>query len=369
VKIPLPLLMLLLAFAGAASAQAIGPESGWLIIQGGGQLTNEVKDRFIALAGGAEARIVAIPTALPDAEIDADRYRASVAKLLGVSQVTVLHTRDRARADSTEFVEPLRHATGVWIEGGRQWRLADAYLDTAVQREIRNLLARGGVVIGGSAGATIQGSFLVRGAPGVPGNPDGDNTIMVSPGHEIGFGLLADSAIDQHVNTRRREADLDAVIAAHPRLLGIGLDETAAIIVHGDSFFVTSGRVLIHDGRQHGDAHYYGLAPGQAYDLRTRAPDMREETADRDRFPLTLTLSSAERVPGPGGIETRATGVLQARVGLNTPARQISVVCSVGLYSIGAESHPARLAGVHELTIRARDLGGDVMRSFPCRLD
>ena len=48
------------------------------------------------------------------------------------------------RADSEGFVEPLRHASGVIIDGGRQWRLADAYLGTAVEREIKALLARGG---------------------------------------------------------------------------------------------------------------------------------------------------------------------------------------------------------------------------------
>lgn len=39
---------------------------------------------------------------------------------------------------------------------------------------------------------------------------------MMSPGHETGFGLLPNSAIDQHVNTRGREADLGAVVSAHP---------------------------------------------------------------------------------------------------------------------------------------------------------
>src|SRR5260370_3181986 len=82
----------------------------------------------------------------------------------------------------------------------------------------------------------IQGSFLVRGAPSE------DNSIMVSPGHTVGFGLLPNSAIDQHVNTRGREHDLDPVIAEHPDLLGIGIAQHAAIAVHGDSFFVVSGQ-------------------------------------------------------------------------------------------------------------------------------
>ncbi len=156
-------------------AQTAGPAKGWLIIHGGGILTNETKERFVALAGGREAGFVAIPTALSDAPINLDKYRLEQMQRFDVTRVTVLHTKDRVRANSDGFVEPLRHASGVWIDGGRQYRLADAYLGTAVEREIKALLARGGVVCGSSAGATIEGSFLVRGAP------SNDNSIMVSP--------------------------------------------------------------------------------------------------------------------------------------------------------------------------------------------
>jgi cyanophycinase len=215
--------VLLVATADQNLGATVGPAKGWLVIQGGGSLTNEVRERFVALAGGPNASFVLIPTALPDAEIDPTKLRQSFSTGFGVQHVTVLHTRDRVRANSEDFVEPLRHASGVWIEGGRQWRLADSYLGTAVEHEMKALLARGGVVGGGSAGATIQGSFLVRGAPGDANNPDGDNRIMMSPGHETGLGLLADSAIDQHVDARGREGDLDPVISAHPNLLVISV--------------------------------------------------------------------------------------------------------------------------------------------------
>ena len=182
----------------------------------------------------------------------------------------MLHTRDRKVADSEKFVEPLLHASAVWFEGGRQWRLVDAYLGTRVEREIKALLARGGIVGGSSAGATIQGSFLVRGDPAHPGNPDGDNRIMMVPGHEAGFALLPGSAIDQHVVVRHREDDLDPVIAAHPDLLGIGIDQGAAILVHGDTFKTMDGEILIHDGKKHGGKEYYILQPGETFNLRTR---------------------------------------------------------------------------------------------------
>lgn len=251
-------------------SSSIGPARGWLIVHGGGKVTPEVKKRFIELAGGKDAQFVVIPTA--GGAVDPVKDREAFVREFGVEHVTLLHTTDRSRADSEEFVAPLKQASAVWINGGRQWRLADAYLGTATEREIKALLARGGVVGGGSAGATIQGSYLVRGASAIPGNPDGDNTIMMSPGHEKGFGLLRNTAVDQHVIVRHREADLDPVIVAHPELLGIGIDEGASIVVHGDSFEVAAGKVIIHDGKKHETGNYYFLSPGQTFNLATRKP-------------------------------------------------------------------------------------------------
>jgi cyanophycinase len=357
-------------------SSTIAPEKGWLVVHGGGVVTNEVKERFVALAGGAGANFVFIPTAMSDKEIghtvpaaktetgiDPEKLKPHYEKWFGVRHATVLHTRDRARADSDGFVEPLRHASGVFIDGGRQWRLADVYLGTAVEREINALVARGGVVCGGSAGATIQGSFLVRGAPGTPRNTDGDNRIMMSPGHETGFGLLANSAIDQHVNTRGREADLDAVISAHPQLLGIGIDQSAAIVAHVDSFFVVGGQVAIHDGREHDCAQYYFLSSGQAFNLKTRSVDGPQT----DGYPLTLTVTAASRTPSKSGIRTVGSGVLGSRDNSQEPTK-VKIECDVSLYSVGKNVYPARLAGPHEIKIKTREIDSDRLREFNCKL-
>ncbi len=91
------------------------------------------------------------------------------------------------------------------------------------------------------------------------------------------------------MDTRGREADLASVIAAHPALLGIGIDQSAAIIVHGNSFFVVGGQVVIHDNRQHDGAPYYFLSAGQSFNLQTRSPDPMPNS------PLTLTVETATR--------------------------------------------------------------------------
>lgn len=263
------------AFTAALAAQvSTGPKKGTLVIVGGGAIPLEISERFLALAGGADAPAVVIPTAAGDNQLTPERLQEVKARFarLGFRNVTVLHTRDRRQADSEEFVAPLRSARAVWFPGGRQWRLADAYLNTRTQREIEKVLERGGTVGGTSAGATILGSYMVRGASGTPERPDGDNTIMMAPGHETAFGFLRNTTIDQHVLARRRENDLATVIAAHPGLLGIGIDEGTAIVVSGDTFEVIGkSKVTIVDGKEHGGKSYYLLSPGQKFNLRKRA--------------------------------------------------------------------------------------------------
>jgi cyanophycinase len=128
----------------------------------------------------------------------------------------------------------------VWFPGGRQWRLADAYLGTRVHEELRALLARGGVIGGTSAGATIQGSYLARG-------DTRSNTIMMGD-HVEGMAFLRNVAIDQHLLRRNRQFDLIEIVQAHPELLGIGIDENTAIVVRGDRFEVMgAGCVAIYD--------------------------------------------------------------------------------------------------------------------------
>jgi cyanophycinase len=252
-----------LLFILQADSPVVGPASGTLIVDGGGE-TNESIRRFVSLAGGPDAEIVLIPTALESDSIDLKRQKQAFSRRFSAKHVTVLHTRDRTLADTEEFVAPLKKARGVWFGGGRQWRLVDAYLGTRTQREIESVLARGGVIGGSSAGATIQGSYLVRGAR------EG-NHIMMAKGYEQGFGYLRGVAVDQHLLARGRADDLVEVIDKKPELLGIGLDEPAAIVVRGDRMEVIGRSVVgIYDGKDHDGKRYYFLAPGEQFDLKLR---------------------------------------------------------------------------------------------------
>jgi cyanophycinase len=249
----------------ATGTPTVGPENGSIVAVGGAMSSPGLYQQFITLAGGPDAHIVLIPTAGGAEEYDGSFNGVAAWREQGANNLTLLHTTDPEVADTEAFVEPLRTANGVFFFGGRQWRLVDAYGGTRTEHELRRVLERGGVIGGSSAGATILGSFLVRG-------DTGSNEIMMGA-HQRGFGYLRDIAIDQHVIRRNRQFDMIEVIEAHPDLLGIGIDENTAIIVRGDRFQVAGESfVLVYDyGTTTGrDGKFFFLAPGQIYDMAAR---------------------------------------------------------------------------------------------------
>jgi cyanophycinase len=241
------------------------------VLQGGVGFNQAIVSTFIALAGGPEAHLVVIPTAsVGDAGPPgmATSLARSMKESFGVAAVTVVHTNDRAEADTDSFIEPLRTATGVWMLGGFPERLVHAYLGTKVERAIDDLLDRGGVVGGESAGAMIQGSWL-----DTTDNEGFTSEIVgVIRRHPsgAGFGLLANAAIFPHFDTRGPAAAIKES-AADPGQLAIGIDEETALIVDGAvARVVGSGTVSMFDGAARSAPNAVILRSGDQYDLSTR---------------------------------------------------------------------------------------------------
>ncbi|PLK42497.1 cyanophycinase [Emticicia sp. TH156] len=266
------------AFSQQSASSFIGPERGSLVIVGGGKVPAEIWAKFIELAGGEGANIVVIPTAQGDSSIHANKGFSPEKELLekfGVATVKVLHTTNPTEANSEIFVAPIRKATGVWFVGGRQWRLADSYLNTLTHKALKDLLDRNGVIGGTSAGATIQGSFLLRG--------DTKANTVLEGDHVQGLDFIHNVAIDQHILPRNRQFDLIPVIRKYPSLLGIGIDESTAIVVKQNQFEVIGNSVVaIYDvtnfdgkkenpsGESGNNGPFYFLSKGQKFDLKAR---------------------------------------------------------------------------------------------------
>ncbi len=205
---------------------------GSLVIVGGGRIPDSVRDRFMALAGGKTAKLLIVPTASSAADNRAeDEGYLEPWRKYSPARLSLFHTRSRQVAEDPAFVKPIIESTAVWFGGGDQVELMAPYRGTAVEREFKTLLARGGVIGGTSAGAAVMSDVMIEG-----GNP------KAQVGH--GFGFVTRAVCDQHFLKRSRVNRLLGVLADRPHLIGLGIDEGTAFILQGDRWSVV-GRSFV----------------------------------------------------------------------------------------------------------------------------
>ena len=285
------------ATARGRGTPSVGPRTGSLMVVGGGQQGPEVFAKFIELAGGPDALIVDVPTAGGDSIDTSDGGRGL--KTAGARNVVVYHTTSRAVADADSFVTKIANARGVWFGGGRHYRLVNSYAGTKSERAFQAVLDRGGVVGGSSAGASILGDYLVRGAP------SNDNRLFNHPQYLKGFAYLRGVAIDQHVVARERLPDLhDSLTSRRPDLLGISEDEGTVWVVRGDSAeIIGRNKAFVYNGRDANDAGkpFLTLRPGDRYNLATRRVVSRAIDATPLTQPFVDTLFAAYGDTARGG--------------------------------------------------------------------
>jgi len=201
--------------------------------------------RFVRLAGGADGHIVVVSTASSLGEEATQLYR-ELFQRMGAGRVSGLRPLTRDEAEEPAGADLVDHATGVFLTGGNQLRLSSVVGGTKLGTALRRANGRGAVVAGTSAGASAVSTHMV--AFGASGATPKHRMAHIS----AGLGLLENIVVDQHFEQRNRLGRLLAVVAQSPSLLGLGLDEDTAAVVHPDDTIEVIGRgaVTIIDGSQ-----------------------------------------------------------------------------------------------------------------------
>ena len=203
---------------------------GKLIIIGGGSIPDSLFSFFANYMGGKDQPIVYIPTATTDEEYIQKGEHLIKFSSRGFTNLSTIHTRNKKEADDPKNIALMRNAKGLYFGGGDQQLIANAYAGTKLYDEFIALLDRGGVIMGTSAGATIMGSLMVGG--------DARDDISKKYAFNPAFSFMTNTALDQHVLARNRQFDLISVVEYYPGTLGIGMDESTAIIVEAGQFKV-----------------------------------------------------------------------------------------------------------------------------------
>ncbi len=217
---------------------------GYIIPIGGAE--DKINDpailrRFVKLCGGRQARIVIIPTASLASDTG-ERYEA-IFRDLGARHADALALESRSDCDSPDAMHTLEKATGVFLTGGNQLRLATHLGGTPIAKALRIVNARGVHVAGTSAGAAFLSEHMI--AFGEEGASPRAGSVTLAPG----LGLTNRVVIDQHFRQRDRLGRLLTALAYNPFAVGLGLDEdTAAFIGPDETIEITgSGAVTIVD--------------------------------------------------------------------------------------------------------------------------
>jgi cyanophycinase len=249
-----PLLALLFAvsFILEVPGLAQAAPKGYLFIIGGGERDAPLMKRYVELAAGFGTGKVVVFTMASSVPQEVGPALVAEFKGNGVKDVAFYHlTRDEAmKPDSAKILDGVG---GVWFAGGDQARLTAALLDTPIHKKMLELYEKGCVIGGTSAGAAVMSEVMITGdekrTEGKEGTWEviwGDDVIRTR-----GFGFVKAAVIDQHFVVRRRLNRLIATVIENPKLVGVGIDESTAVLVRPDGRFEVLGesQVLVFDAR------------------------------------------------------------------------------------------------------------------------
>lgn len=258
---------------------------GHLFIIGGGKRPPEMMKKFIELAEEVNSgKIVVFPMASSVPE-EVGPEQAQELRNLGAQKVEFrILTREQALKEESASI--LNDAGGVFFSGGVQSRLTDVLRDTPLHRKLIQVYKNGAVIGGTSAGAAVMSEMMITGdekrkkeKESSFSSIEADNIVTVQ-----GFGFIKSAIIDQHFISRKRHNRLLSLVAEHPHLLGIGIDESTAVIVKPDNTFEAIGKsnVIVYDASpakreilSTGKLSVHGmtmhiLKPGDRFNLNTK---------------------------------------------------------------------------------------------------
>jgi len=278
-------LSIVLFFFMFSSRLLIGQNKGNLFIIGGGERSSDMMKNFIELSGGFNSNILIIPNASSELLESALDKKNEFEKLGCKSVKYIVFDKNNIDADSTLSI--IRNAKGIFFTGGDQVRLTKLFLGTKAISEIKKIYKVGGVVGGTSAGAAIMSKIMITGDELI--NKDTTSIFFTIQKGNVqtieGFGFIDDAIVDQHFIIRKRLNRLISVVLENPTKLGIGIDESTAIIVKPDKTFDVIGdrTVMVFDATHSkniktnaeglltaNDIKFHILRAGQTFDMKSK---------------------------------------------------------------------------------------------------
>lgn len=206
---------------------------GSLFIIGGGDRPDSLMQRMLHEVDwqgrGAYIAVLTMSSSEPDTA-----YHYTAPQLSELSQHRTVHFNlgladmvNRSRLDS------LRNAAAIYITGGDQSRFMDVVGGNPIGEAIVEAYINGAVIGGSSAGAAVMSDVMITGDQKFSAEYSStyDKLWAENGVYAQGLGLVSGAVIDQHFVVRSRYNRLLSAQADHPGLMGLGIDESTALLI------------------------------------------------------------------------------------------------------------------------------------------
>lgn len=219
----------------AVTLQAQNTTKGNLFIIGGGDRSDALMQQMLNTANlKPKDYIIVLPMSseAPDAGFE---FLTTQLKKMTNHQMRNFNF-SKHDVNDKKWIDSLAGAKLIYILGGDQSRFMKVVIGTPVYTAIHKAYNNGATIAGTSAGAAVMSKYMITGTQLLDTvyketfNKLWDKNIEFAEG----LGLLQHTIIDQHFLKRNRYNRLVSALAAHPDLICVGIDESTAIIVHGD---------------------------------------------------------------------------------------------------------------------------------------
>lgn len=205
---------------------------GKLFIIGGGNRSDKLMNQLLSISDlQKKDYIVVLPMSSQEPDSAYIYFKEQFQKL--TSNPIVMLNFSKQTAANPVLVDSLQKAKLIFISGGDQSRFMGVVNKTPVFNSIHKAYQNGSTIAGTSAGAAVMCEHMITGNQKLETKytETFDNIRYNNLETAEGLGLIKNVIIDQHFLKRSRYNRLLSGLIEFPTHIGIGIDESTAIIV------------------------------------------------------------------------------------------------------------------------------------------
>ncbi|MES1215427.1 MAG: cyanophycinase [Bacteroidota bacterium] len=229
-------LFILLSLYSIAQEKPVTPKGNLFIIGGGDRTPSIVKALLSTANLSTKDYIVVLPMSSEEPDTSYFYFKADIEPVCSNTIANLNFTP--ALVNNKTWLDSLEHAKLIFITGGDQERFMKVVLNTPVYDVIHKAYNNGATIAGTSAGAAVMSHYMITGKE-LTGDTTYHATFKKLHDKNIditqGLGLFNNAIVDQHFIVRSRYNRLFSALAKFPKYPCIGIDESTAIIVHGNT--------------------------------------------------------------------------------------------------------------------------------------